>query len=171
MLMIRTLPLIRTGLALSLCGSLSFASQVSAVSCPSGSDLVTRERPAGKEERCILTGSSKRHGPFQAWYDNGNLKREGNYRYGLPQGSWTYYYPNARKRMEGSWRFGKTHGPWLYWHHNGSRESTGRFLGGKREGRWIYWDEAGEVRFEGTWTDGALSLGAAQSSAANSEGE
>jgi hypothetical protein len=160
-----------TWLMLSFCGSLWIVSPIVALSCPNGARLTVETLPQRREVRCILTGSGKRHGPFQTWYNNGNLKLEGTYRYGLPQGSWTYYYPNAQKRMEGSWRFGKTHGPWMYWHPSGSRESTGRFLGGKRDGRWTYWDEAGEVRFEGTWTDGELNLETAHSSAADYEGE
>jgi antitoxin component YwqK of YwqJK toxin-antitoxin module len=156
MFMIRTL--IAANLILSLCGNLSFASQASALSCPSGTKRLAQESPEGKEERCVLRRSEKRHGPFQTWYPDGQLRQEGTYRYGQPQGRWTYYYPNGQKRMDGTWRFGKTQGRWTYFHENGSRESAGRFLMGKREGRWTYWDTAGEMRFEGDWTDGELNL-------------
>jgi antitoxin component YwqK of YwqJK toxin-antitoxin module len=136
-----------------------------AVSCPPGTTLVVHELPQGKEERCFLGRSGKRHGPFQTYYGNGNLRQAGTYRYGEPQGVWNYYYPTGQKRMEGNWRFGKAQGPWTYWHENGTRESSGRFRNGKREGNWAYWDTAGKMRFEGDWADGKLNLEAARASA------
>jgi hypothetical protein len=155
---------LRAGLLLGLTGFL-LASRVSALSCPSDAELVVRNVPQGKEERCVLKGNGKRHGPFQTWYSGGNLKAEGTYRYGQAQGNWTYYYPSGEKRMEGTWRSGKAQGSWTFWYENGMRESTGRFRGGKREGGWTYWDTAGNVRFEGEWADDKLHLGEAQASA------
>ena len=156
---------IRAGLVLALSTSFLLASEVSALSCPTGTKPVVQNLPQGKEERCVLQRSGKRHGPFQTWYGNGNLRQEGNYRYGQPQGRWTYYYPNGERRMEGNWRFGKAQGPWTHWYENGMRESAGRFRGGKREGSWTYWDTAGNLRFEGEWADGKLDLESAQASA------
>jgi len=136
-----------------------------AISCPPASSLVAREGPQGKEERCVLPGSEKRHGPFRTWYRDGNPREEGAYRFGKPQGTWTYYYPNGQKRMEGNWHFGKVQGVWTYWYDNGKRESMGRFRNGEREGTWSYWDTDGQLRFEANWKNGVLDLDGSQASA------
>ena len=127
-----------------------------AMDCPRGTAMSSSDMSYGKEERCVIERTGKRHGPFRTWHRSGRMRQEGEYRFGRAEGVWTYYYPSGQKRMEGGWRFGKAHGPWTFWHENGQIESEGQLSFGKRVGSWTYRDENGNVRMQADWVDGQL---------------
>src|SRR5688500_4687792 len=64
-------------------------------------------------------GQDEKHGPFTAWHPNGQLARQGEFRYDLPVGTFIYWYPNGQKQMEGTYIDGRQEGGWTWWHENG----------------------------------------------------
>ena len=46
------------------------------------------------------TQGKEKHGPFQDYYKNGNLKTSGTYERGKKLGHWKYYYPNGKLKKE-----------------------------------------------------------------------
>ena len=41
--------------------------------------------------------NGKKHGPFQHWYENGQIEKFGNNRDGIPDGPFSMWYENGQK--------------------------------------------------------------------------
>jgi antitoxin component YwqK of YwqJK toxin-antitoxin module len=57
-------------------------------------------------------GEDEKHGPFRAWHPNGQVAKQGEFRYNRPVGKFLYWYPNSQKQMEGTYADGKPEGVW-----------------------------------------------------------
>jgi len=58
-------------------------------------------------------------GPFQDYYENGQLKLEGNFKNGKNDGLWKRYYENGQLHQEGYMKNGQYDGLWKHYHENG----------------------------------------------------
>ncbi len=68
-----------------------------------------------------------RHGVWEFWWPNGNMKERGKYSFGWKEGRWTSWWPNGVKQSEGYYADGD----------NASEE-------GRRQGWWDDWKEDGK---------------------------
>lgn len=120
------------------------------------------------------------HGPARAWYEDSQLKAQGEYVNGLRKGLWTYWHPNGQKSGEGQMADDRLQGPWTYWHPNGQRKAerhwvddlqhgpntawyengqkaeVGYFVEGKPHGLFVSWLEDGKQYKEVQWDNGKL---------------
>ncbi|MEX2176957.1 MAG: hypothetical protein WD872_21525 [Pirellulaceae bacterium] len=90
-------------------------------------------------------GQDEKHGPFTAWHNNGQLARQGEFRYDLPVGQFTYWYPNGQKQMEGTYIDGRQQGQWTWWHENGLKSIGGEYHDGGPVGPWSWWLASGKL--------------------------
>jgi antitoxin component YwqK of YwqJK toxin-antitoxin module len=90
-------------------------------------------------------GQDEKFGTFRVWHANGQLARQGEFRYNLPVGKTTWYYANGQKQMEGTYVDGKQEGTWTWWHQNGIKQIAGDYDDGVAVGKWQWWKEDGKV--------------------------
>lgn len=81
--------------------------------------MVGAAPPAGSAQRCELAGGV-RHGPSRAWYDNGRLRYQTEWRQGVKHGPFTFWYASGGKKAEGHDRAGLPDGTWTSWNEDGS---------------------------------------------------
>ena len=53
-----------------------------------------------------------RNGPFEDYYENGQLQRKGSYSNDKPEGQWEEYYENGQLRRKRTYSNGEREGPW-----------------------------------------------------------
>ena len=93
---------------------------------------------------CVETDAQKRNGiiylpnetkPFTGnnlcKYENGQIKSEGNYKDGKPDGKVIDWYENGQIEAEGNYKDGKLDGKVTYWHENGKIKGKVTFKDGK----------------------------------------
>lgn len=90
-------------------------------------------------------GEDERHGPYSIWYSNGQLARQGEFRYNLPVGKLTLWYDNGQKKSEGTYVDGRQEGVWAWWHDNGQKAITGEYHDGIAVGNWSWWNTIGKI--------------------------
>ncbi len=90
-------------------------------------------------------GQDEKHGPFTAWHPNGQLARQGEFRYDLPVGTFIYWYPNGQKQMEGTYIDGRQEGGWTWWHENGLKAISGSYRDATAIGLWQWWEPTGKL--------------------------
>jgi antitoxin component YwqK of YwqJK toxin-antitoxin module len=90
-------------------------------------------------------GQDEKHGPFTAWHKNGQLARQGEFRYDLPVGKFLYWYPNGQKQMEGTYVDGHQDGQWTWWHENGLKSIAGEYENATPIGVWQWWQASGKL--------------------------
>jgi antitoxin component YwqK of YwqJK toxin-antitoxin module len=90
-------------------------------------------------------GQDEKHGPFTAWHANGQLARQGEFRYDLPVGTFHYWYANGQKQMEGTYVDGRQQGQWTWWHENGLKSIAGEYRDATAIGSWSWWQASGKL--------------------------
>lgn len=90
-------------------------------------------------------GEDEKHGPFRTWHPNGQLARQGEFRYNIPVGTIVYWYSNGQKEMEGVYSEGKQEGTWTWWHVNGLKAIAGQYGDGTPVGSWSWWKDNGKI--------------------------
>lgn len=90
-------------------------------------------------------GREERNGVFKTWHPNGQIARQGEYRYNLPVGKATWWFANGQKQMEGTYVDGKQDGHWTWWHENGIKSISGDYKDGVPAGSWVWWKDTGKV--------------------------
>ena len=79
------------------------------------------------------------------YYDNGQVKTEGNLENEKREGKWMSWYENGMPWSETWFKEDKKHGPTTVWYNHGVKFYSGQFENNKEAGKWTYWDENGEV--------------------------
>ena len=107
-------------------------------------------KSADQWDTCTLAvfearGQDEKHGPFTSWHKNGQLARQGEFRYDLPVGTFLYWYPNGQKQMEGTYTDGRQTGQWVWWHENGLKSIAGEYENGTPVGVWSWWQASGKL--------------------------
>ena len=78
----------------------------------------------GKEKMKGAIKEGQREGLWQAWYENGNLWSEAEYKKGLNHGKSITYFENGKVRYEGRYEDGKKVGVWKYYDEAGKLVKT-----------------------------------------------
>jgi uncharacterized protein len=125
------------------------------------------EDEKGKEHPMIELPNET--GIIKAYYDNGNVSRQMEYKNGVmvnsysafyydgtPEthitykdgfynGAFTEYYPNGNKRQEKHFLYDNLHGKVIVYHENGNIKEERTYINNAREGNTGYYDESGEL--------------------------
>ena len=67
------------------------------------------------------------YGPCTRWYENGQIKEQGNHQHCKEQGHWVYYYLNGQKQSEGDYNQAVKVGTWTEWNEKGEVVKTEKF--------------------------------------------
>lgn len=87
----------------------------------------------------------ERHGPWQAWHDDGQLWESGTYYQGEEHGLWEWWYENGQPQARGEYDEGQRVGPWTYYHENGAVMAQGAYDHDRPIGLWRVLDENGAL--------------------------
>ena len=90
-------------------------------------------------------GEAVRHGAYNSWHVNGQLRTTGEYALGKPVGEFTWWHANGQVAIRGAFVDGLHHGNWQWWHPNGMRSAKGQYNHGIRVGQWMQWEEDGAL--------------------------
>lgn len=82
------------------------------------------------------------------YYQNGQLRSEGNKINGMQDGEWNYYYDNGHTKWVIMWKMGKQHGLYKRFSNYGTLEVQGYFKNGLEDGEWEYFKNGYVVRRE-----------------------
>ena len=106
--------------------------------------LISFDSYGGLFDICIETDAQDRTGIFYlpnetkpftgnnlCKYENGQIKSEGNYKDGKPDGKVIDWYENGQIEAEGNYKDGKPDGKATYWHENGQIEREATYKDGK----------------------------------------
>jgi antitoxin component YwqK of YwqJK toxin-antitoxin module len=72
-----------------------------------------------------------RHGLFCAFWENGNIKSEGEYAHGAESGLWSDYHENGQLAAQGPYINGKQHGLWRFLDSDGREEESAQYHEGE----------------------------------------
>jgi len=80
--------------------------------------------------------NDKKEGLIKENFNNGQLKKEGEYKNGLKEGLHKEYWENGILSLEGFYVKGKANGLMKWFHEKGHIAATGNMVNGKRDGAW-----------------------------------
>jgi antitoxin component YwqK of YwqJK toxin-antitoxin module len=93
-------------------------------------------------------GQDEKHGTYSIFYSNGQLAKQGEFRYNLPVGKVLWWYSSGQKQMEGTYVDGRQEGVWTWWHENGQRAITGEYHDSTAVGSWSWWTQTGKLSYK-----------------------
>ena len=129
--------------------------------------------PNGHVARLELFSSGVKNGVHKEFFNNGNIKIDGQYINGDKSGLWTEYfreggtmrifyanengkngsisewYKNGGKKIHGEYSQGQKNGLWIAWYPNGVKESVITYNQGEQEGIFSYFYDNGNKKSEG----------------------
>lgn len=76
-----------------------------------------------------------------AYFDNGKIDSEVDYKNGIQEGYFRSFYKNGNKKQECFIRNGKKHGLLKTWYENGQPKSEGNYTNGIQDGTWKVWTD------------------------------
>ncbi len=89
-----------------------------------------------------LYEEGNKEGPW--YYELMNYKEFGNYRLDMPDSIWkSYYIKENQLRFEGNFVNGDPEGKHNWYYANGKLMATGKYVGGMKQGDWRFFDETG----------------------------
>jgi len=102
-----------------------------------------------------INGADEQEGDWKEFYENGDLKSEGNYTDGVKMGEWKYYFSDGKKFEIGKYdKKGKQTGQWLWYFEDGSLRRESNFIGGQEDGDFVEYNDSGKVITKGEYVDG-----------------
>lgn len=54
----------------------------------------------------------------------------------------TYYYDNGQIKQEGNYLNGKPNGKWVSYNEDGTKQAIGEFENGAKKGKWFFWSDS-----------------------------
>ena len=76
-------------------------------------------------------------GPFEEYYDNGQLMEKGIWKDGERDGPYEGYWDNGQLKLKRTYKNGDLDGPFERYHDNGELVSRGTFKDNKSCGEWL----------------------------------
>ncbi|PQJ77549.1 toxin-antitoxin system YwqK family antitoxin [Polaribacter glomeratus] len=88
------------------------------------------------------------------YYENGQLKKIGNFENVNKTGEWKYYYENGQLSDIGIYKDGKETGEWKKYRQNGTLDGVGIYENGNKTGLWKSYLKSGELLYTSNYEDG-----------------
>ncbi|WP_264564488.1 energy transducer TonB [Flavobacterium sp. N3904] len=82
------------------------------------------------------------------YYKNGSIQMTGTYtnkKGTFREGFFKYFFENGNVKSEGNYLKNKQNGKWKNYLENGTLESEGEYVQGKKNGNWIWYSETGKI--------------------------
>ena len=93
-------------------------------------------------------------GPYEDYYENGQLKEKGNLRDGKENGLWEFFYENGQLERRGNNKDGEMDGLWEFYQENGQLEFRSNYKDGKWDGFIEFFNEDGLFWFKNCYKNG-----------------
>ncbi len=91
-------------------------------------------------------GSKVQNGGAAQWYENGQLKHQGQFKEGQPVGRFVWWHANGNKSIQGLYVEGMKNRTWTWWHPNGMKKTEGAYKDDQAIGVWRAWYADGSLR-------------------------
>ncbi len=98
------------------------------------------------------------HGYYKFYYEDGNLWATGNVSNGVKSGLWKSYYKDGTLSSETTFVDGIEQGPYKFYHPNGKLKVDGSYENGEKHGLWKYWNENGSYNSERKYKNGGYAV-------------
>jgi antitoxin component YwqK of YwqJK toxin-antitoxin module len=79
------------------------------------------------------------------YYENKQMKMEGNYNNNLRNGKWTAWYKNGKIWSEGFFKDGLSEGVRTVYYDNGNKYMVGSYSKDEKVGKWQFFDNTGKL--------------------------
>lgn len=106
------------------------------------------------EEGGYIDERGRKQGHWKAFYADGSLKHEGDYRDGERTGNWIYYYPDGKVEQKGRFSYDKPEDTWTWLYPDGSTWKEEEFAGGLEDGLSVEYDSSGAIIAKGEYIEG-----------------
>ena len=93
-------------------------------------------------------------GPYEEYYENGQLKTKSTIRGGKVEGRWEEYYEDGQLMTKRTYKAGGYDGPWEEYYENGRLMTKGTMKDGDRAGGWEEYYENGQLKMKRTYNAG-----------------
>lgn len=60
----------------------------------------------------------------------------------------TYFYENGQIKQEGNYLNGKPNGKWVSYNEDGTKQTIGEFENGSKKGKWFFWSESSLIEVD-----------------------
>lgn len=108
-------------------------------------------------KKLILQGVYQNGLRVNSWFYHVNDHKElGDYLNGERDGNWVYLYSDKQKMFEGEYSYGLKEGTHKEWFPNGILKSNGKFEGGVENGKWKFYNAEGILRYTYIYRYGKL---------------
>jgi len=87
----------------------------------------------------IASGCGPPDGPYELYYENGQLLEKSTLVAGKPDGPYESYYENGQLKQKGTYVAGEYHGPCESYYENGQLKQKGTFNMGELDGPHEYY--------------------------------
>lgn len=117
-------------------------------------EKVEAQYESGKPQRVSFYD---RHGSCvkeTEYYENGQVKMEGEILDGKREGAWTAYFEDGRVQSKGIFHEGLRTGAATVYQPNGNLYMEGEYKDGKHCGKWKFYDEQGNLLREDDYGEG-----------------
>ena len=85
----------------------------------------------------LMVGCGPPDGPFENYYDNGQLQEKGTFVAGELDGPYEFYYENGQLSEKSNFVAGELDGPFETYDENGQLRAKGTFKDNEQCGEWI----------------------------------
>lgn len=119
-------------------------------------DPEEKEKPRTKRTLVKYSDDTRKsHGAYEEFFENGQTFAKGEYRHGVPVGTWEYFHENGTPAKTVVYVDGQPTGKIEVKRADGTLLAKREFDAGKRTGDWTTFDETGEQPIiESHYTDG-----------------
>jgi antitoxin component YwqK of YwqJK toxin-antitoxin module len=103
----------------------------------------------------IVTENGEKDGFWKEFYENGQLRAEGNYNKDRKTGEWKFYHRNGKIEQTGAYESdGSLEGPWTWYYESGITWREENYYEGKLDGMYVEYDELGNIITKGEFIEG-----------------
>ncbi len=100
--------------------------------------------------------AGRKEGPWQVYYPDGVLMKEGLIADGQDEGDYNEYFPDGTQKYAYRYRKGLKTGKWKSWYKDGTPYTERNFRDDKLHGKVLVWDESGTLAKEYDYRSGKL---------------
>lgn len=102
----------------------------------------------------FLTEDGKKEGYWKNFYENGEVRSEGNFKNNRQIGEWKFLFSAGKPEQIGNFSNGSLDGEWKWFYRDGRTLRFEEYLSGKREGKFVEFNEHGDTITFGNFIEG-----------------
>lgn len=99
----------------------------------------------GRVTRKTTYSYGKKHGPYEAYHDNGKIKFQYSYQNDLKEGKWYHYRENGNIYEECEYKNGKKEGTQITYRKNGEKMFVTTYVNDEKHGESLHYNPKGKL--------------------------